>query len=108
MSGPPLVDLGRGRAPLVLLAAQRRGPPLDASGHLVGVMTSTLDGIVLAVLTGAVPQNVNFAVKAAIARNFLEAHRIAYVQAPSKAAMAPDDIAEIGRKFTVRIECPKA
>ena len=47
------------------------GPLLDASGHLVGIVTAKLDARV-ARFTGDVPQNVNFALKAEVARTFLD------------------------------------
>jgi S1-C subfamily serine protease len=39
------------------------GPLLDASGHLVGVVTAKLDAMRVARVTGDIPQNVNFALK---------------------------------------------
>ena len=52
------------------------GPVLDASGHLIGVVVSKLNAV-----RGEVPQNVNFAIKASTAANFLDAHGIAYQSA---------------------------
>ena len=47
------------------------GPLLDASGHLVGIVTAKLDAMRIARF-GDVPQNVNFALKAEVARTFLD------------------------------------
>jgi S1-C subfamily serine protease len=55
------------------------GPLLDASGHLVGIVTAGLDAVRMAKLVGDIPQNVNFALKAEIARTFLDSKRIGYM-----------------------------
>ena len=49
------------------------GPVLDASGYLIGVVVSKLNPVL-----GDMPQNVNFAIKASTAANFLDARGIAY------------------------------
>ena len=45
---------------------------LDASGYLVGIVTSKLNAAQVARFTGDIPQNVNFALKAEVARTFLD------------------------------------
>ena len=59
------------------------GPLLDASGHLVGIVTAKLNAAWAARLTGDIPQNVNFALKAEVARTFLDSKGIAYRTARS-------------------------
>jgi S1-C subfamily serine protease len=82
------------------------GPLLDSTGHVVGVVSSQLNAGLTATLTGgAVPQNVNFAVKAAIVRTFLETQGVRYARAPSSTELAPSAVGELARKFTVRVEC---
>jgi S1-C subfamily serine protease len=81
------------------------GPLLDSGGHVIGVITSTLNGAVLAIATGAVPQNVNFAIKTIVVRNFLETNSIPYASATDRATLTPADVGDLARKFTVRIEC---
>ena len=54
------------------------GPLLDASGHIVGIVTAKLDAALVARFTGDIPQNVNFALKAEVARTFLDSNGIAY------------------------------
>ena len=49
------------------------GPVLDASGYLIGIVVSKLNPVL-----GDMPQNVNFAIKASTAANFLDARGIAY------------------------------
>ena len=81
------------------------GPLLDASGHLVGIVTAKLDAIRLARFTGDIPQNVNFALKAEVARTFLDSKGIAYQTARSDRQLSPADVGDIARLFTVHIEC---
>jgi TPR repeat protein/S1-C subfamily serine protease len=80
------------------------GPLIDMSGNVVGIVTSKLDALNIAMATGDVPQNVNFAVKQALAETFLEANGIAFARAAS-GAVDPGDLAERARRFTVLLEC---
>jgi S1-C subfamily serine protease len=81
------------------------GPLLDASGHLVGIVTAKLNAALIARFTGDIPQNVNFALKAEVVRTFLDSKGIAYHSAPSEKQLSPADIGDIARPFTLRIEC---
>jgi hypothetical protein len=81
------------------------GPLLDASGHLVGIVTAKLDAALVAHFTGDIPQNVNFALKAEVVRMFLDSKGIAYQMARSDQQLSPSDVGEIARQFTVQIEC---
>jgi lipoprotein NlpI len=84
------------------------GPLLDASGHLVGIVTAKLDAMRLARFTGDIPQNVNFALKTEIVRTFLDSKNIAYQTASSDKQLSPADVGDIGRPFTVHISCERA
>ena len=90
------------------------GPLLDGSGHLVEIVTAKLDAALVARFTGDIPQNVNFALKAEVARTFLDSKGIAYHSAPSETSrglfssdkqLSPADIGDVARPFTLRIEC---
>ena len=81
------------------------GPLLDVSGHLVGIVTAKLDAARVARFTGDIPQNVNFALKAEVARTFLDSKGIAYQTARSDRKLSPADVGNIARPFTVHIEC---
>jgi hypothetical protein len=81
---------------------------LDASGHLVGVVTAKLDALRMARFTGDIPQNVNFALKSEVARTFLDSKGIAYQTARSDQQLTPADVGDIARPFTVHIECEHA
>ena len=56
-------------------------------------------------LTGKLPQNVNFAVSEGTARAFLDAHDVPYDTAPSTKPMSSADIAARAKTFTVLVEC---
>jgi hypothetical protein len=84
------------------------GPLLDASGHLVGIVTAKLNALRVARFTGDIPENVNFALKAEVARTFLDSKGIKYQMERSDKQLSPADVGDIGRPFTVRIECERA
>ena len=84
------------------------GPLLDASGHLVGIVTAKLNAMRIARFTGDVPQNVNFALKAEVARTFLDSKGITYQTARSEQQLSPADVGDLARPFTVHIECEQA
>lgn len=83
------------------------GPMLDAAGNLIGVVVSKLNALNMARLTGDIPQNVNFAINAQVLRGFLDANGVSYTVAGNAPALAPTEIAEKARGFTVLVECWK-
>ena len=83
------------------------GPLLDLMANVVGVNQSTLDDVAMLKMDGFVPQNVNFAIKARLVRDFLESNEISYKNAD---AAERDDLSlvkvrKIADKFTVLIFC---
>jgi S1-C subfamily serine protease len=81
------------------------GPLFDASGNVVGVVVTKLNARIVAEETGDMPQNVNFALKADIARSFLDELTVAYRTAPPGARLSNADVGDIGRRVTVMVEC---
>ena len=81
------------------------GPLLDGDGAVVGVVSSKLNVVRIHEMTGDIPQNVNFAIKAVLARSFLEAAGVDYHSRLPRAARAAADIAAEARDFVVKIEC---
>ena len=104
-----LADLGDDRRLIQITAPMQPGnsggPALDSSGNAVGVVVSKLDAIAMARVTGDIPQNVNFSVRAGAARAFLDSEGVAYETAPLEEAHASDDIAAAARAFIVFVEC---
>jgi serine protease Do len=81
------------------------GPLLDKSGNVVGIIVSKLNALRLAQVTQDMAQNVNFAIKASIASNFLEVNNIQMRGGSNNEALEPTEIAERARQFTVQITC---
>ena len=81
------------------------GPLLDESGNVIGVVVSRLNALGVARATGAIPQNVNFAIKGSVARMFLEIHGVPYDRADSRKELSTQAIADLARGFTVAVEC---
>lgn len=81
------------------------GALFDATGNVVGVVVTKLNAKLVADETGDIPQNVNFAVKAAVARDFLKSQRVSFQTAPSVVRRSNADVGEIGRQVTVLVEC---
>ena len=81
------------------------GPVLDQSGNVVGVVVSKLDAAAVFMITGDIPQNVNYAIKGSVARNFLHTHGVRYVTASSSHDLKPADIGERANKYTIALEC---
>lgn len=80
------------------------GPMLDMSGHLVGIITAKLDFRV-AGLTGAIPENVNFAAKGEILKLFLHAHGIAFQEVQPGKPRKIEEVVAAARRFTAQITC---
>jgi S1-C subfamily serine protease len=81
------------------------GPLLDASGLVTGVVTEKLNALAVAIRTGDIPQNVNFALKPTVVRNFLDANAVSYATAAPGKELTTADIADAAKRFTVKVEC---
>ena len=80
------------------------GPVLDASGSVIGVIVSQAS-MAVATLSGAIPQNVNFAIRGDFAQIFLNAHGVKFDTSGSQRKLETDEIAAIGEKSTVLVAC---
>jgi len=77
------------------------GPLLDQSGNVVGVVVSKLDAVKLAKATGDIPQNINFAINAGVAKSFLDSHSIEYGTGVSTKKLESAEIGAAAKKFTL-------
>jgi S1-C subfamily serine protease len=77
------------------------GPLLDMTGSVVGVVSARLRDRA----GGPVSQNVNFAIKTEVVRTFLAAVGVQPESAAGGRELAPPDIGDKARAFTVYIEC---
>jgi uncharacterized protein len=105
--------LGPGKDPgilqikVVLHPKNNGGPLLDAAGNVVGVVTAKLDPLRTTALGGDLPQNLNFAINAAVVRAFLEANGVAYESARSTSKPEASAIGDNVKRATVLIVCSK-
>lgn len=81
------------------------GPVLNNKGEVIGVVVSKLNAGFIQRATGDIPQNVNFAIKAAIAKIFMHAYKIKYLESDSKQKMSTQEIGQTVGKYTLRITC---
>jgi len=81
------------------------GPLADASGNVIGIVSSKLNAMKIAGQTGDLPQNINFAIKSDLARKFLETYAVAYETAPANTPMSAADVGERMKRITVFVEC---
>ncbi len=82
------------------------GPLLDQNGNLVGVVSSKLNALKVAVQDGDLPQNVNFAIKAAILATFLDSNRITFqTAAAATKPLEPADLADLAKSISGFVVC---
>jgi S1-C subfamily serine protease len=81
------------------------GPVMNAAGQVVGVVVSKLDAQLVADAIGDIPQNINFAIRAEIAKLFLYQNGVEPIEAAEAAALPPEDLAEVAQGFTRLITC---
>lgn len=98
-------NIGRYQISAPVQPGNSGGPLLDRSGNVLGVIVSKLDAMSAVAVTGDVPQNVNFAVKGAFVKTFLDVNNVAYEEAAAGAPRSIADVAAEAQKFTVFIQC---
>jgi hypothetical protein len=81
------------------------GPLMDMSGNVIGIVNAKLNAIRAAEATGDIPQNINFAIRGSVVRQFLDSKKVSYRTAASGDPIKTADIADAARGFTLRIEC---
>src|SRR3954452_20467562 len=81
------------------------GPVLDTSGNVVGIVVSKLDAIKAALITGDIPQNVNFAIHSSILASLLDSYAINYDVAPTDSDKSIADIVAAALPAVAVIEC---
>jgi hypothetical protein len=81
------------------------GPLIDMAGRVIGVVVSKLDAIGTARVTGDIPQNVNFAIKANTLRSFLDAAGVEYTVAATETLLPATTIARQAQGYALKVEC---
>lgn len=83
------------------------GPVFDTSGRIVGIVVSTASTLRMLAKTGAVPQNLNFAIRGSIAQALLDTREVKFQSEPTSAPLTTKDIAVKAKKVTVYLACWK-
>jgi S1-C subfamily serine protease len=81
------------------------GPLIDEFGNVAGVITSKLNVLAVANITNDVAQNINFAIKPSVATSFLESYGLSPGYDIGKQRLEPANIAELAKRYTVRVSC---
>jgi S1-C subfamily serine protease len=81
------------------------GPLIDSSGRIVGIVSEKLNVLGVLRVTGAIPENINFAIKTGAIRDFLDNSVVAYETAAPGAELKTSDIADAARAWTLLITC---
>ena len=81
------------------------GPVFDGSGLVLGVIRSKLDAVKAASLTGDIAQNVNFAIRGALAVSFLNANGIEPQFERRRTFRPPDEVSDQAQKVAVQVLC---
>jgi TonB family protein len=83
------------------------GPLLDASAAVAGVIVARLDGIAVARMTGVIPENVNFAIKAEVAEAFLRMNGVIPLRrrATTSQPLGIPETVDRARRYIFAVEC---
>ncbi len=81
------------------------GPLLDENGNLVGVVSSKLNFLGEIKAQGDIPENVNFAIKASVAANFLQDNNIKFEIGEATQPIKAPDLADEAKALSAYVEC---
>ena len=81
------------------------GPLFDTTGLVVGVVSQKLDPLKMVRATGNIPENINFAIKTGMIRDFLDNSVVPYETAEPKGELKTAEIAGNARAYTLLITC---
>jgi S1-C subfamily serine protease len=81
------------------------GPLLDTNGQIVGMVAAKLNALKVAKATGDIPENINFAIKTGMIRDFLDNSVVPYQTPEAGAELKTADIAHQARAYTLLITC---
>ena len=84
------------------------GPLLDRSGNVTGVVVSKLNSLYFAKKYNDIPQNVNFAIRPRLLREFLNEQNINYKTAELGNRKETTEISKTAEAITVVVECKAA
>jgi S1-C subfamily serine protease len=98
-------DTGQFQIDAAVQKGSSGGPIYDEYGNIIGVVVSQLDRLKVAKAIGSLPENVNFGIKAATVKQFLNSSGLPTNWSKRSKRMATRDIAKIAEKQTVMVQC---
>ena len=81
------------------------GPIYDENGNIVGVVVAQLNKLKVAKVTGSLPENVNFGIKASTVRQFLISAGLPTKWSNRTEQKTTRELAKIATKQTVMVQC---
>ena len=81
------------------------GPIYDGNGNIVGVVVAQLNKMKFAKMSGSIPENVNFGIKASTVRQFLSSSGLATKWSRRSKSISTRELAKIAKNQTVMVVC---
>ena len=81
------------------------GPIYDGNGNIVGAVIAQLNKLKFAKMTGSMPENVNFGIKASTVRQFLKTSGLPTKWSRRSKPMTSKELAKIAKSQTVMVMC---
>jgi serine protease Do len=81
------------------------GPVVNAYGQVVAIVVSKLDALALAIETGEIPQNVNFAIRAELVQALLAANSIGFTVSSDREIVNAENLADLLQESTAFVRC---
>jgi S1-C subfamily serine protease len=81
------------------------GPIYDENGNIVGVVVSQLNKMKFAKISGSMPENVNFGIKASTVRQFLSSSGLPTKWSRRSNRVSTRELAKIAKSQTVMVVC---
>ena len=98
-------DTGQFQLDAAIQPGNSGGPIYDVNGNIVGVAVSQLNKFLVVEITGSLPENVNFAIKASTVRRFLTSNGLATEWSSLFNSMSTKKLAKIAQAQTVMVMC---
>ena len=81
------------------------GPIYDSNGNIVGVVITQLNKFKFARMTGSMPENVNFSIKASTVRQFFSSTGLTTKWSRRSKPMTTKELAKVAKSQTVMVMC---